>query len=227
MHTISKVWLFCLLLAMSTAASANLTIEITRGSDQALPIGVVPFEGAEGMPEDVAQIIHDNLERSGFFDPLDRSSMFEQPSEADDVEFSSWRSLDVRYLVVGQAERTDSGYRIQYDLMDISGQTRMMSETVTASEGDLRGAAHYISDQIFEEITDIRGAFSTRIAYVTAQGVGIIRTTVSMLPMPTGATASRYSPPTSRFYRPPGRRMAASSPMCPSKTASRKSIFRK
>ncbi|MCW4147988.1 MULTISPECIES: Tol-Pal system beta propeller repeat protein TolB [Halomonadaceae] len=172
MHTISKVWLFCLLLAMSTVASANLTIEITRGSDQALPIGVVPFEGPEGMPEDVAQIIHDNLDRSGFFDPLDRGSMFEQPNEAEDVQYSTWRSLDVRYLVVGRTERTDTGYRIQYDLMDISGQRRMMSETVTASENDLRGAAHYISDQIFEEITDIRGAFSTRIAYVTAQGVG-------------------------------------------------------
>ncbi|MCA1772749.1 MAG: Tol-Pal system beta propeller repeat protein TolB [Halomonas sp.] len=172
MHTITKLWLFCLLLAMSTVASANLTIEITRGSDQALPIGVVPFEGSEGMPEDVSQIIHDNLDRSGFFDPLDRDSMPEQPGEADDVQYSTWRSLDLRYLVVGKAERTDNGYRLQYDLMDISGQRRLMSETVNADEDDLRGAAHYISDQIFEEITDIRGAFSTRIAYVTAQGVG-------------------------------------------------------
>jgi TolB protein len=172
MQSLSKVWLFCALLLLSSVASANLTIEITRGSDQALPIGVVPFAGSQGMPEDVAQIVQDDLERSGYFDPLARSDMFEQPNQSDDVEFGTWRSLDVRYLVVGRAEPTSGGFEIQFELMDISGQRRMIGETVTVRGNDLRGAAHYISDQIFEEITDIRGAFSTKIAYVTAQGTG-------------------------------------------------------
>lgn len=172
MQSLSKVWLFCVLLFVSNLASANLTIEITRGSDQALPIGVVPFAGSDGIPEDVAQIVQDDLERSGYFDPLERSAMFEQPSQADDVQFGTWRSLDVRYLVVGSAEQTEGGFQLQFELMDISGQRRMIGETVTVRGDDLRGAAHYISDQIFEEITDIRGAFSTKIAYVTAQGVG-------------------------------------------------------
>ncbi|WP_404474865.1 Tol-Pal system beta propeller repeat protein TolB [Vreelandella venusta] len=172
MQTFSKVWLFCVLLFVSSAVHANLTIEITRGSDQALPIGVVPFAGGDNMPEDIAQIIHDNLERSGYFSPLERDAMFDRPSQAGEVEFGTWRSLDVRYLVVGRAQQTDSGYQLQFDLMDISGQRRIMGETVTADANDLRGAAHYISDQIFEAITDIRGAFSTRIAYVTAQGLG-------------------------------------------------------
>ncbi|TVP48021.1 MAG: Tol-Pal system protein TolB [Halomonas sp.] len=172
MQSLSKIWLLCVLLLVSSVASANLTIEITRGSDQALPIAVVPFSGSDGMPEDVAQIIQDNLERSGYFDPLARSSMFEQPSQSDDVQFGTWRSLDVRYLVVGRAEQTEGGFELQFELMDISGQRRMIGETVTVRGTDLRGAAHYISDQIFEAVTDIRGAFSTKIAYVTAQGVG-------------------------------------------------------
>ncbi|MCB8889861.1 Tol-Pal system beta propeller repeat protein TolB [Vreelandella malpeensis] len=172
MQTLSKVWLFCALLLISSVASANLTIEITRGSDQALPIGVVPFDGGEGLPEDIAQIVQDDLERSGMFAPLARNAMFERPSQASDVQFGTWRSLDVRYLVVGRAQQTGNGYELQFELMDISGQSRMIGETVTVSGNDLRGAAHYISDQVFEAITDIRGAFSTKIAYVTAQGVG-------------------------------------------------------
>jgi TolB protein len=48
----------------------------------------------------------------------------------------------------------------------------MLQERISASGNNLRGAAHRISDAVFEAITDIRGAFSTRIAYVTAQGVG-------------------------------------------------------
>ncbi|MBE0490375.1 MAG: Tol-Pal system protein TolB [Halomonas sp.] len=164
--------LIAMLLMFSGLAQANLTIEITRGSDRATPVAVVPFAGGDDFPEDVAQVIHDNLERSGYFDPLPRRQMLDRPSESDEVRYGNWRSLDVRYLVVGRASREGNGYRLRYELMDVSGERRMLGEVVTADQNELRGAAHYISDQIFEAITGIRGAFATRIAYVAAQGVG-------------------------------------------------------
>lgn len=172
MKALITSWLTALLLIFSGLAQANLTIEITRGSDRATPVAVVPFAGGDDFPEDVAQVIHDNLERSGYFDPLPRRQMLDRPSESDEVRYGTWRSLDVRYLVVGRASREGNGYRLRYELMDVSGERRMLGEVVTADQNELRGAAHYISDQIFEAITGIRGAFATRIAYVTAQGVG-------------------------------------------------------
>ncbi|QTF91131.1 Tol-Pal system beta propeller repeat protein TolB [Halomonas sp. BM-2019] len=172
MKALMTAWLMAALLLASQLAQANLTIEITRGSDRATPVAVVPFAGGDDFPEDVAQVIHDNLERSGYFDPLSRRQMIDQPSESGEVRYGTWRGLDVRYLVVGSASREGSGYRLRYELLDVSGERRMLGELVTADQGELRRAAHYISDQIFEAITDIRGAFSTRIAYVTSQGVG-------------------------------------------------------
>jgi len=172
MKTLITSWLTAMLLMVSSVAQANLTIEITRGSDRATPVAVVPFAGSDDFPEDVAQVIHDNLERSGYFDPLPRRQMLDRPGESGEVRYSNWRSLDVRYLVVGRASREGNGYRLRYELMDVSGERRMLGEVVTADQNELRGAAHYISDQIFEAITGIRGAFATRIAYVTAQGVG-------------------------------------------------------
>ena len=38
--------------------------------------------------------------------------------------------------------------------------------------GDLRNVAHQIADAIYQKITGVRGAFWTRIAYVTAVGLG-------------------------------------------------------
>ncbi len=172
MKALITSWLTVLLLMFSGLAQANLTIEITRGSDRATPVAVVPFAGGEEFPEDVAQVIHDNLERSGYFDPLPRRQMLDRPSESDEVRYGDWRGLDVRYLVVGRASREGDGYRLRYELMDVSGERRMLGEVVTADQDELRGAAHYISDQIFEAVTGIRGAFQTRIAYVTSQGVG-------------------------------------------------------
>ncbi|MCC5883655.1 MAG: Tol-Pal system protein TolB [Halomonas sp.] len=171
MKALMTTWLSALLILFSSLAQANLTIEITRGSDRATPIAVVPFSAdGESVPEDVAQIISDNLERSGYFAPLERNAMYDRPSSGDQVQYGQWRALDVRYLVVGQVSRAADGYRIRYELMDVSGQRRMIGESVSAGANELRGGAHYISDQIFEAVTGIRGAFSTRIAYVTAQG---------------------------------------------------------
>ncbi|MDI5932972.1 Tol-Pal system beta propeller repeat protein TolB [Halomonas sp. M4R5S39] len=174
MKVLMTTWLAAMLLMVGSLAHAqgNLTIEITRGSDRATPVAVVPFAGSENLPEDVAQVIHDNLERSGYFDPLPRDSMIEQPTESGEVRYRDWRALDVRYLVVGRVSQEGGGYRIQFELMDVSGERRMLGEVLTTPEGQLRKASHHISDQIFEAITGIRGAFSTRIAYVTAQGVG-------------------------------------------------------
>ncbi|RCV87420.1 Tol-Pal system beta propeller repeat protein TolB [Billgrantia montanilacus] len=173
MKVLITTWLSALLLMFSTLAQANLTIEITRGSDRATPIAVVPFAAdGENLPEDVAQIISDNLQRSGYFEPLDRQAMYDRPSTSDEVQFGQWRGLDVRYMVVGRVSREGNGYRIRYELLDVSGSRRMLGESVTASGSELRGGAHYISDQIFESITGIRGAFATRIAYVTARGAG-------------------------------------------------------
>ncbi|TDR57451.1 TolB protein [Halomonas ventosae] len=173
MNILKTTWLAALLMLFtSLAQAADLTIEITRGSDRATPIAIVPFADGDDMPQDIAQIVSDDLERSGYFEPLERRAMFERPTSSEEVRYGDWRALDVRYLVAGRISREGDQYRIEYELMDVSGESRMIAESVTAGRQGLRDAAHYISDQIFEEITDIRGAFSTRIAYVTSSGVG-------------------------------------------------------
>lgn len=173
MNILKTTWLAAMLMLFtSLVQAADLTIEITRGSDRATPIAIVPFADGDDMPQDIAQIVSDDLERSGYFEPLERRAMFERPASSDEVRYGDWRALDVRYLVAGRISREGDQYRIQYELMDVSGESRMIAESVTAGREGLRDAAHYISDQIFEEVTDIRGAFSTRIAYVTSSGVG-------------------------------------------------------
>lgn len=172
MRTLTTPWLLAILMMFSTLAQADLTIDITRGNEQATPIAIVPFAGGEGLPEDLAQIVADDLERSGYFTPLARRAMFAQPSSRDQVTYGDWKALNTRYLTVGQVSRDGSSVSVRYELLNVGGESLMLEETVTASPDALRAAAHRISDRIFEEITGIRGAFSTRIAYVTSSGIG-------------------------------------------------------
>ncbi|WP_106478210.1 Tol-Pal system beta propeller repeat protein TolB [Phytohalomonas tamaricis] len=161
-----------MLLMVSCLAHADLTIEITKGNDQAMPIAVVPFKTDDpSVPEDVAQVISDDLEHSGQFAPLSRSNLIAQPGSGEQINYRDWRMVKSNYLVVGHVQQEGNGYRISYELHDVYGEKRMLGEYVEGSRDQLRARAHYIADQIFEKITGIRGAFQTRIAYVTARGV--------------------------------------------------------
>ncbi|MDN3555128.1 Tol-Pal system beta propeller repeat protein TolB [Halomonas maura] len=173
MRALMTTWLAAALLFCAPLVQAELTIDITRGNEQATPIAVVPFAAEGGqLPVDLAQVVADDLERSGYFAPLEREAMFATPSSGDEVKFGDWQALDTRYLVVGRVRREAGRVEIRYELMDVSDGSRLLGEVLTANDSQLRAAAHRISDKIFEEITGIRGAFSTRVAYVTSQGVG-------------------------------------------------------
>lgn len=160
------------MLVCASLASADLTIEITKGSDRAIPIAIVPFDyqGQGSLPQEISNIVSDDLARSGQFAPLSRRALISQPSSSQEVHFRDWRAVNSDYLVVGRVSDEGSGYRIQFELMDIYGERRILGEVVNVSRGELRAGAHYVSDKIFEAITGVRGAFSTKIAYVTAQG---------------------------------------------------------
>ena len=171
-----KKWLSVLFacLIFVSSARAQLVIEITSGADQLLPIAVVPFgyEGVDALPEDVAQIIEADLARSGLFQPIPRSNMLSMPSKESDVFYRDWRLLKSDYVVIGTVKKLPNNqYRIGFELLNVLSQKAVQKQSsIDVSSRNFRDAAHYISDKVYELLTGTRGAFSTRILYVTAEG---------------------------------------------------------
>ena len=66
----------------------------------------------------------------------------------------------------------DGNFSIQYELMDVAKQQSLLSLSMPARVSNVRRAAHQVADQIYEKILGVRGAFDTRIAYVTTTGLG-------------------------------------------------------
>lgn len=171
-------WIFVLfgLLAAPLGWSQSLTVGAVTGNEAALPIAVVPFafEGA-GLPPDtdISAVIGADLSRSGQFRALGRQDIVEAPARPADVKFATWRLLKQDFLVIGRISDADAGaLRIEFELFDVAKQSRLLGLAIGARPNDLRGAAHQIADLIYEKILGVRGAFWTRIAYVTATGVG-------------------------------------------------------
>lgn len=168
--------LFLLLASMPTMAA--LKIEITQGVSAAQPIAVVKFapDATTGvLPVDIAQVVSDDLERSGRFAPLAREDFLSYPSTAKQINFRNWQALGQDNLVIGRVRKDKNGlFLVQFQLFDVYKGNQLVGFSIPAKSSDLRGVAHRISDLIYEALTGQKGAFSTRIAYVTsgANGAG-------------------------------------------------------
>ena len=162
------------LIAAPAAMAQQLGIDIVNGNASALPIAVVPFgfEGAGLPPEtDVGEVVRNDLARSGQFRTLPKGDIVEFPTREADVKFATWRLLKQDYLVVGRAtDGGDGAVRVEFELFDVAKQQRMAGLAISGQRTALRDVAHQIADIVYEKILGVRGAFWTRIAYVTAVG---------------------------------------------------------
>jgi TolB protein len=154
-----------LMLLVSSPAQAVLEINISGGQESGVPIAVVPFSGT--AKAGVSGVIAADLARSGQFAPLKAAQMPGQPSTPDQVQFDQWRAGTAQYLVVGSTERQGSNLKVTFYLLNVANGQQMTGRVITAPAKASRTIAHRIADIVFKQITGIRGAFDTRIAYVT------------------------------------------------------------
>jgi TolB protein len=152
---------------------AELVVEITKGQADAIPIAIVPFGAPEAAAGsfDVAQLVSDDLNRSGRFKTTDRKDMIEQPHAGAGISFDDWRRLNNDYMVVGQLQSLGPDrYNITFELYNVLTRQRLLGYQISANTAGLRLASHQVADMVFEKILGIRGAFATRIAYVSVLG---------------------------------------------------------
>ncbi len=161
--------IYVLLTCWMSSALAEFTIEITQGVDNPTRIAISPITlGGKALPEDISKIVSADLDRSGLFSSIPRQNMLSFPARESDVYFRDWRILGTEYLVVGDVAQQAGSYKVTFSLMEVAGGRKLFTKAVDGQAAQLRDMAHYISDQIYETITGIPGAFSTRIAYVSA-----------------------------------------------------------
>ncbi len=160
----------------AVAQQRGLDIDIIGGNASATPITVVPmpYQGSAAAPEtDVAAVVRADLERSGQFRNLPVEQILEKPTRGGEINFATWRALKQNYIVVGRVLDAGAGaYRVEYELYDVPKGERLLGLAMTARASAMRDVAHQMADAIYEKITGVRGAFWTRIAYVTASGKG-------------------------------------------------------
>ena len=167
-------------------AAAEITIDITRGKVEPLPIAVTDFVGqgasAQRFGRDIAQVISNNLERSGLFKPIDRRAFIQNAGALNAVpRFGDWRVINAQALVQGSTQVVPDGrLKVEFRLWDVFSEKQMVGLAYFTVPDNWRRVAHIISDAIYKRVTGEDGYFDTRIVYVAehpknAKGVGANR----------------------------------------------------
>jgi len=170
-----KGFLFLGLLFMALPLYAVLDIRITKGISDATPIAIAPFsfKGKGKLPEDIANIVLEDLKRSGRFSPLKKSQFAQTDVTAANLQLYRWREKEINYVVVGSViEQGKGSYKVQFQLFDALDAKQLAGYSIPSGRNNFRMAAHQISDLIYKAILGVRGAFNTSIVYITAQGQG-------------------------------------------------------
>ena len=152
------------------ALESELTIRIEQGIESALPIAVVPFATIGDMRGsiDVAQIIGADLGRSGKFAPMPPTDMPSRPASFSAVNFKDWRLLGMENLVIGKVLRAaEGGFVVEFRVIDVYKGKQLLGFRIPTSGDNMRLTAHHVADLIYEKLLNEKGAFATRIAYVT------------------------------------------------------------
>ena len=169
---------------MAITVRAELTIEITQGSDDPASIAVVPFawQGSGVAPADIAGIVDGDLARSGQFAPVARVDMLGRPTAEADVFYRDWRAINAEYLLIGRASGANP-VRVDYELYDVLRQTRILAGSQSGPASEVRMVAHRVADAVYEKLTGVPGAFATKLLYITVDrqddGGGVSRLTLS------------------------------------------------
>ncbi|MBP7712853.1 MAG: Tol-Pal system beta propeller repeat protein TolB [Gammaproteobacteria bacterium] len=161
------LWAVALLTTGAREAAAVLTIRITQGTEGAQPIAIVPFAATGSLPVDVAEVVAADLARTGRFAPIAERDLPARPAEASQVDFGDWRKLGTENLVIGRVRPEGGAYSVEFHLLDVFKGQQLAGYAIPARNDTLRRAAHKVADLIYEKLTGERGAFATRVAYVT------------------------------------------------------------
>lgn len=157
------------LAGFASSAQAQFKVDVSGIGATQIPVAVGVFRDPSNCPQPIAEIVRADLTRSGLFAVSNLGG--QTLTEQGPPNYAAWRTQNVEAVAGGSVVPAAGGrWQLQFRLWDAVKQADLGGLALTVVPGDLRLAAHRISDYIYQKLTGQRGVFATRIAYITKAG---------------------------------------------------------
>ncbi len=163
--------------AAPLSAGAKVTIDITQGNVDPMPIAVPDFLGPDDatseLRRDLTNVLMNDLNRSGLFKVIDQRAYIMGDDMGVNVRptFPNWRLINAQVLIIGDVVELDDG-RIQVStrIWDIYADEQIGAVAFKTPADNWRRAAHKVADFAYKALTGESGYFDTRIVFVHETG---------------------------------------------------------
>jgi TolB protein len=125
------LFVLCAALLAGEHAEARVTVNVSSGTINPLPIAITALQSQEGADPQIgamiADVVSNDLRNSGAFRPLDPASFIQAAqAAADQPRFADWKVLNAQALVTGTiAPQPDGRIRADFRLWDVFEQAQL------------------------------------------------------------------------------------------------------
>lgn len=164
---------FLALLALGPrSAEAQVAIDVDQGVARPLPIALPAFTGAAPYGADIARVVSADLERSGYFRPLNPGGFIQRDLDVSaPPRFAEWSVVGAQGLVNGRATvAADGRLQVDFRLWDVATGEQLTALQLTATPENWPRVAHKVADVVYERLTGSKGYFDTRVVFVAETG---------------------------------------------------------
>lgn len=161
-----------LLALAAMPARAAVTVDLTKGTVEPLPIAVTDMISNDDLGAQISAVITADLKRSGLFAPVDKNAFIQKITNPDAApRFQDWQTISAQALVTGRVTKeADGRLRAEFRLWDVYGGTQLIGQQFYTRPENWRRVAHIIADAVYEKLTGEKGYFDTRIVFVSETG---------------------------------------------------------
>ena len=160
----------------ANAAMARVTIDITQGNVDPMPIAAPDFLGDDdstaSLGRDITSVLMNDLERSGLFQVIDQRAYIEKPEGVNiRPRFADWRIINSQVLIVGGVEELPDGrMQVSTRIWDVYADEQLGAVAFKTPADNWRRAAHKVADFVYKTLTGEAGYFDTRVVFVHETG---------------------------------------------------------
>lgn len=161
---------------MPLASHAIISIDITRGNADPMPIALPALPGTSKTESDIGKhisgVIAADLERSGLFRSIPSTAFLQDIKSSFTIPvFGDWRRIDASALLTGGvSEHSETEMDVEFRLWDVLAEQQLAGKEYTTDPRNWRRVSHLISDEIYSRLTGESGYFDTRIVYIAESG---------------------------------------------------------
>ncbi|MBI2609090.1 MAG: PD40 domain-containing protein [Deltaproteobacteria bacterium] len=159
------------LLARADVKNKRTYISIFAKKILKTPIAIANFvqegEKETALAFTLRSIVRQDLDFTNYFTFVPPESFLEDPNKQEKIDFTKWRSLKVRFLILGNFTKKEDNLIVTLKMFDTQEEKIIFKKTLEAHEIKQRHLMHLFSNNLVEILTGEKGIFLTKIAFTS------------------------------------------------------------